>query len=200
MSTMRRKVDGHEYANAEQFHDDFKLMISNCMKFNPVGTPVHVCGQELNRLFYEKWKNMPQPRSDLVSEDDDEDEEEEENDTDRDRMWFRILSVVRLLRLFSAGMIRNMEAQMEAMNRTLAGLKQQKQQKVHKPKEKREKPVPVASTSKAPPKPNGKKAAVSNGHKKTSKRPVTDDDVLSFEQKKQLSDSIGLLDGARLGV
>lgn len=96
-------------------------------------------------------------------------------------------------------MIRNMEAQMEAMNRTLAGLKQQKQQKVHKPKEKREKPVPVASTSKAPPKTNGKKAAaVSNGHKKTVKRPVTDDDVLSFEQKKQLSDSIGLLDGARL--
>lgn len=87
---MRRKMDGREYANAEQFHDDFKLMISNCMKFNPVGTPVHVCGQELNRLFYEKWKNLPQPRSDLLSEDEDEDEEEEENDTDRDRTLFRL--------------------------------------------------------------------------------------------------------------
>ena len=95
-------------------------------------------------------------------------------------------------------MIRDMEAQMELMNKTLAGLKQAKQQKVPKHKEKREKPAPVASTSKAPPKANGKKATPSNGHKKTSKRPVTDDDVLSFEQKKQLSDSIGLLDGARL--
>ena len=87
---------------------------------------------------------------------------------------------------------------MELMNKTLAGLKQAKQQKVHKHKEKREKPAHVTSTSEAPPKANGKKATPSNGHKKTSKRPVTDDDVLSFEQKKQLSDSIGLLDGARL--
>lgn len=97
------------------------------------------------------------------------------------------------------GMIRDMEAQMEAMNRTLAGLKQQKKQVVpHKHKEKREKPMPVASTSKATPKANGKKAVGGAAHKKNTKRPITDDDVLSFEQKKQLSDAISNLDGTKL--
>ena len=65
-----------------------------------------------------------------------------------------------------------------------------------KEKEKREKPTPpVASSSKsapkqskAPPAPKGKK----------SKKPVTDDDVLTFEQKKDLSDTISKLDGAKL--
>ena len=65
-----------------------------------------------------------------------------------------------------------------------------------KEKEKREKPTPpVASSSKsapkqskAPPAPKGKK----------SKMPVTDDDVLTFEQKKDLSDTISKLDGAKL--
>lgn len=85
MATMKRKLEAGEYANAEQFHDDFKLMISNCMKFNPVGTPVNVCGQELNRLFYEKWKNLPQPRSANDSDDEEEFEEEYEEESDRDR-------------------------------------------------------------------------------------------------------------------
>ena len=42
--------------------------------------------------------------------------------------------------------------------------------------------------SQAPPAPKGKK----------SKKPVTDDDVLTFEQKKDLSDTISKLDGAKL--
>ncbi|KAJ8474043.1 hypothetical protein ONZ51_g7474 [Trametes cubensis] len=41
---------------------------------------------------------------------------------------------------------------------------------------------------KGPPAPKGKKA----------KKPVTDDDVLTFEQKKDLSDTISKLDGAKL--
>ena len=68
LSTIKKKLEAGIYTTAEQFHDDFKLMISNCMKFNPINTPVNICGQELNRLFYEKWKNLPQPRSAVESD------------------------------------------------------------------------------------------------------------------------------------
>ena len=85
LSTMKKKLEGGAYTTAEQFHDDFKLMISNCMKFNPVNTPVNICGQELNRLFYEKWKNLPQPRSNVESDEEDDEEEEYEEEDDRDR-------------------------------------------------------------------------------------------------------------------
>ncbi|KAF8971566.1 Bromodomain-containing protein [Flammula alnicola] len=63
--------------------------------------------------------------------------------------------------------------------------------KEKKKKEKKEK-APVASTSKPPAK---QPKAPS---KKKSKKNITDDDVLTFEQKKDLSESIGKLDGARL--
>ena len=93
-----------------------------------------------------------------------------------------------------------MESQIENMNRTLATLKQGKSEKKKekkKPVEKRSPPQPVASSSKAAPKPNGK-AVTTPGRKKVSKKPIDDNDVLSFEQKKELSDTISKLDGTKL--
>ncbi|KAJ8474044.1 hypothetical protein ONZ51_g7475 [Trametes cubensis] len=51
-----------EYPNAEKFREDFRLMIKNCMTFNPPGNPVHEAGKALQQLFDEKWKNLPSPR------------------------------------------------------------------------------------------------------------------------------------------
>jgi len=84
-----------------------------------------------------------------------------------------------------------MESQIETMRNNIESLKQLPKPKEKKKKEKKEK-APVASTSKAPPK---QPKAPS---KKKTKKNVTDDDVLTFEQKKDLSESIGKLDGARL--
>lgn len=103
-----------------------------------------------------------------------------------------VLSVARQLQ----GMIADMETQIENMKNHLASLKRPAKEKKEKKKEKPPKPTPpVASTSKptpkqtkAPPAPKGKK----------TKKPVTDDDVLTFEQKKDLSDTISKLDGAKL--
>ncbi|KAI0639197.1 Bromodomain-containing protein [Trametes polyzona] len=177
LSTMKKKLDAGEYATAEKFRDDFKLMIKNCFTFNPAGNPVHEAGKLLQQLFDEKWKNLPTPRPyDDSDEDDDEDEEEDEDERAR--------------------MIADMETQIENMRNHLASLKRPLKEKKEKKKEKPPKPSPpVASTSKpapkqtkAPPAPKGKKA----------KKPVTDDDVLTFEQKKDLSDTISKLDGAKL--
>ncbi|KAI0374378.1 Bromodomain-containing protein [Pilatotrama ljubarskyi] len=177
LSTMKKKLEAGEYPTAEKFRDDFKLMIKNCMTFNPPGNPVHEAGKALQQLFDEKWKNLPSPRPYEPSDEEDE-EDEEEDDDERARM------------------IADMETQIENMKNHLASLKRPVKEKKEKKKEKREKPTPpVASTSKpaprqnkAPPAPKGKK----------TKKPVTDDDVLTFEQKKDLSDTISKLDGTKL--
>jgi len=64
---------------------------------------------------------------------------------------------------------------------------------VKKKKEERREKAPVASTSKAPP-----KQPKPQPTKKKTKKPIADDDVLTFEQKKDLSESISKLDGPKL--
>ena len=89
-----------------------------------------------------------------------------------------------------AGAISLMENQIKAMNENLAALKSAKLPK-EKKKEKKKEKGPVASTSKAgikQPKPS----------KKKTKKNITDDDILSFEQKKDLSESISKLEGSKL--
>lgn len=78
LSTMRKKLDNGDYSTADAFYNDFKLMIRNCMTFNPSGTPVNIAGCELLRLFDEKWRNLPS----LRPQSDEEDEEEENSEDD----------------------------------------------------------------------------------------------------------------------
>lgn len=171
LSTIRKKLDEQQYPTAQKFFDDFKLMIRNCFLFNPGGTPVNQAGIELQRVFDEKWKQLP-PLREVVSEDDDE-EDEEDSEDERQRT------------------IAMMESQIETMRGNIAALKNTKLPKEKKKKEKRDR-VPVASSSKATAKSN--KAAT----KKKNKKLISDNDVLTFEQKKDLSESIGKLDGAKL--
>ncbi|KAF9014933.1 Bromodomain-containing protein [Cyathus striatus] len=170
LSTMRKKLENNDYSTATKFLEDFRLMIRNCFNFNPAGTPVNQAGIELQRVFDDKWKSLPPLH--LVEPSDDEEEEDEEE-------------------LLRQRTIAEMESQIETMRENLDALKS----KPVKEKKKKEKERPViASTSKAPPKPSKpstKKAS-------TKKKPLPDDDVLTFDQKKDLSESIGKLDGSKL--
>jgi len=166
---MKKKLDNGEYSSAQKFHDDFKLMVRNCMSFNPSGTLVHQAGVDLQRIFDEKWKNLP-----ALHEPSDEEDEEDEEESEDERM--RTIAI--------------MESQIETMRGSIAALKSKPKEK-KKSKEKREK-APVASSSKAPAK---QPKAPS---KKKAKKTLTDDDVLTFEQKKDLSESIAKLDGSKL--
>ncbi|GLB36381.1 putative transcription factor [Lyophyllum shimeji] len=172
LSTIRKKLDSGLYPTANKFFDDFKLMIRNCFVFNPAGTPVNQAGIELQRVFDEKWKGLP-PLRDVASEDE---EEEEEDDSDEERQ--RAIAM--------------MESQIEAMKGNIAALKNGKAPKEKKKKEKRDKP-PVASTSKAI-----SSKPVKSTQKKKTKKPIADNDVLTFEQKKDLSESIAKLDETKL--
>ncbi len=183
---MRKKLDNHEYQNAQKFFEDFKLMIRNCFSFNPAGTPVNQAGIELQKLFDDKWKNLPPLRE--VSEDD-EDEDEGDSEEDRQRKYIA-RSGTHSLDGFT-GAIAMMESQIETMRGSIAALKGAKVQKDKKKKKDREK-NPVASSSKSTNKTS------KSSSKKKSKKPVADDDVLTFEQKKDLSEAIGKLDGSKL--
>lgn len=94
----------------------------------------------------------------------------------------------------SAGAIALMESQIETMRGSIAALKGRAPEKKPKKERKKEKAAPVASSSKAakPPK------ASNGGNKRKGKKAVADDDVLSFEQKKDLSEAIQKLDGTKL--
>jgi hypothetical protein len=89
---------------------------------------------------------------------------------------------------------------METMRRNLAALKGGPPPEVVKPKKEKKKapkppPTPVASSSKPKaPKP----VAPSGKSSKKSKGKLEESDVLSFEQKKALSEAIGQLDGTKL--
>ncbi|OAX38990.1 Bromodomain-containing protein [Rhizopogon vinicolor AM-OR11-026] len=176
MSTMRKKLEAGEYPNATKFYDDFKLMIRNCFSFNPSGTPVNQAGVDLQRLFDEKWKHLPPLRD--VSDEEEEEYEEEEEEEERNRR------------------IANIEAQIESMRGNLMALKN-KPAKEKKRKEKKEK-APIASSSKTAASRAPKAAPATNGKRKPTKKPVAEDDVLSFEQKKDLSEAITSLDGVKL--
>jgi len=195
MSTMRKKLEAGEYPNATKFFEDFKLMIRNCFHFNPSGTPVNQAGIDLQRLFDEKWKHLP-PLRDL-SDDDEEEYEDEESEEERNRKYTSHLQCDRpLMHLIYTGRIATMEAQIESMRGNLMALKA-KPQKEKKKKEKKEK-APVASSSKAAARAPKAVPATNGNKRKTTKKPVAEDDVLSFEQKKDLSEAITSLDGVKL--
>ncbi|KAJ6519584.1 hypothetical protein C8R45DRAFT_1057985 [Mycena sanguinolenta] len=172
LSTMRKKLENHEYPTALKFYDDFKLMIRNCFAFNPAGNPVNQAGIELQRLFDEKWQALPPLHE--VSDDDDEEDEEESDDENAQRIAL-------------------MESQIELMRGNIRVLKEKPKDK--KKKERRDK-APIASSSKSTSS-NKQMKGLSN-KKPKAKKPMSDNDVLTFEQKKDLSEAIAGLDGVKL--
>lgn len=97
-----------------------------------------------------------------------------------------------------------MESQIETMRSNISALKSMKPSKKEKKKEKAPKTpsAPVASSSKPPKKENKAASKKKNGGGKkngaSASQPVAEDDTLTFEQKKDLSDAITRIDGQKL--
>lgn len=221
LGTMRAKLESGEYASADRFHADFKQIIKNCCDYNPKGTAVYDAGQALQRIFDEKWRGLPPLHPTVESEDDEDEDLEDDDEVERARKYNPRASSARGKpdadpRL--TGKLREMQEQMAALQAQMQEI-QGTPSVVKKPKferapppppppKKRKAPVerepsisaPLPSTSKPkkerappPPPPPPKKKAI---NRKTAVIP--DDDVLSFDQKKELSEAIGTLDGGKL--
>lgn len=77
LSTVRQKLEDDEYDNAAMFEADVRLVMWNCFKFNPAGTPVHLMGRRMEKLFNDKWAERPPPPTPPVVEEPAVESEEE---------------------------------------------------------------------------------------------------------------------------
>ncbi|KAG8752419.1 hypothetical protein FRC14_007048 [Serendipita sp. 396] len=59
LGTVQDKLSHGVYGSAEEFHKDIKLIFSNCYAFNPEWSLVCQYGKDLEKIFDEKWKELP---------------------------------------------------------------------------------------------------------------------------------------------
>ncbi|KAF9190709.1 hypothetical protein BGZ50_009850 [Haplosporangium sp. Z 11] len=204
LSTVRQKLEDDEYENAAQFESDIRLILWNCFKFNPAGTPVHIMGRRMEKLFNDKWEERPPPPTPPVVEENDADSESEEDSSDEK----------------IAEMERHLKTLAEKLKQMKATKKKEKSEKKSSTKAPQERPSKPKTASKSPAKapakstvkPASAKASVSEKKKAPVKRskPVysssgsssssSEEDVpmITFEQKKELSDSINNFAGDKL--
>ncbi|KDQ13577.1 hypothetical protein BOTBODRAFT_111322, partial [Botryobasidium botryosum FD-172 SS1] len=203
--TMKGKLDRKEYADASKFHADFRLLLRNCFKFNPAGTIVHDAGMRLQKVFDEKWVNLPPLRAPSPEEEDEEDTDDEHASAFLDHP-----SSYGAIYLLTIAM---MENQIETMRDNLLALKSRKEKKEKKPKVSGSKAPSgppaaaaastkangAASSGKAPAKPRTtKKSAGKSKKAKEAADPNEGHRELTFDEKKLLSDSIQALEGDKL--
>lgn len=103
LQTMTNKIKTSQYGTANEFRDDFHLMIENCFAFNPAGNPVHDQGKALRAAFDQEWskkdawikKNVPShrasPASDAESDGEESDADEEDVEVDSNEATIAML-------------------------------------------------------------------------------------------------------------
>ncbi|CAA93475.1 Bromo domain-containing protein [Caenorhabditis elegans] len=66
LQTIKKKLDFKQYAEPEEFVHDINLMVDNCCKYNPKGSPAHSNALELRSFFEQRWKLFPRPGVDPI--------------------------------------------------------------------------------------------------------------------------------------
>ncbi|XP_044308962.1 bromodomain-containing protein 3 isoform X2 [Varanus komodoensis] len=59
LSTVKKKMDGREYQDAQSFAADIRLMFSNCYKYNPPDHEVVAMARKLQDVFEMRFAKMP---------------------------------------------------------------------------------------------------------------------------------------------
>ncbi|XP_061434684.1 LOW QUALITY PROTEIN: homeotic protein female sterile-like [Lethenteron reissneri] len=59
LSTIKHKMDGREYQDAQEFASDVRLMFSNCYKYNPPDHEVVAMARKLQDMFEMRFAKMP---------------------------------------------------------------------------------------------------------------------------------------------
>lgn len=194
ISTIERKLIEGEYDSPAAFESDVRLMFNNCYKYNPPMIPVHKMGRELEKVFDEKWKLMPElPPPQPAKKNRRIEEESDEESDDYGNLPFReahrpclMPSFFYIVYIDENPLIAKMQRDLEKMSKQLEDMK---------------------SKAKAGDKGHAKAAAKSSApqpprqRKRPPQRPkLKEDDVtkLTFEEKRLLSDKINSLEGDEL--
>ncbi|KAM7393173.1 hypothetical protein PAMA_008024 [Pampus argenteus] len=67
LSTVKKKMDGRDYLDAQGFAADVRLIFSNCYKYNPPHHDVVTKARKLQGVFEKRFAKMPDEPVDLIS-------------------------------------------------------------------------------------------------------------------------------------
>ncbi|XP_045626948.1 bromodomain-containing protein 3 isoform X1 [Ursus americanus] len=137
LSTVKKKMDGREYADAQGFAADVRLMFSNCYKYNPPDHEVVAMARKLQDVFEMRFAKMPDepveapalpaPAAPVLSKGAESSRSSEESSSDSGSSDSEEERATRLAEL---------QEQLKAVHEQLAALSQAP---VNKPKRKKEK-------------------------------------------------------------
>uniref|UniRef100_F7CYW5 Bromodomain containing 3 n=1 Tax=Callithrix jacchus TaxID=9483 RepID=F7CYW5_CALJA len=140
LSTVKRKMDGREYPDAQGFAADVRLMFSNCYKYNPPDHEVVAMARKLQDVFEMRFAKMPDepveapplpaPAAPVVSKGAESSRSSEESSSDSGSSDSEEERATRLAEL---------QEQLKAVHEQLAALSQAPVNKPKKKKEKKEK-------------------------------------------------------------
>ena len=194
LSTVQSNLKNGTYQSAKDFYNDMKLIFHNCYKFNPSTDAVYGMGKSSEELFERLWggkkefMNQHRRDSEPASSDDeegsDDDGEEDEEETAKiDASQKRMVEIQQQIAALNA------EAMALAQGVAQARTDEKKSKKAAKAGKSGSGKIKRQNSSAGVPKAS---------KEKSSKRQPKKWKKLTLEQKRQVSEGIGLLDEAHM--
>lgn len=197
LSTMKKKLDRNEYSKSEEFEADFRQMINNCLTFNRPGDDVYGMGQKAEELFVKKWHEKSLRESPYQSSSTkrksakfSKEESDEESSSDEDDLQIRMI-----------------EQQISFLQQQLLTMRQSKKRrkdKKRKPKttkSRRGSKISGATDLSSPAHSSGahsESKPTSGRGRGAPKKKEPEIREITFDEKRQLSESINSLSGEKL--
>jgi bromodomain-containing factor 1 len=171
LGTLDTKLKEQQYANADEFYADAKLIFKNCYKYNGPDSPVSGMAKQLEKVFDKKWLEKPEEppekpagKRGLSSSPPREEESSSEEDE-----------------------IGRIQEQMTAMAKRLSEMQSRKKQRQHE----------KSPTLKGKGGKSKKPQRTSSGSSKPKKVKEYIPEV-TFEQKRELSEKINFLSPSKM--
>lgn len=181
LGTIQTKLANNQYENGDAFEHDVRLVFKNCYLFNPEGTDVNMMGHRLEAIFEKRWANRPiAPPSRDVSDI----ESSEESDDEEPEVTEEMLSNIPAIQVMENQLIR-MKQELDKMKQDyLEKLRQQ--QRDNKKKRRNKKKL------------SSSKHTSLNGLPHRSAAALFENQVVTFEMKKQVSEAVPTLPDKKL--
>lgn len=194
LSTLQKNLKSGAYQSAKDFFNDMKLIFHNCFKFNPPNDGVFVMGKSLEEVFDKLWAGKKEymsthgresePPSSDDDEGSDEDAEDEEDDAPKmDETQKRMVEIQKQIAALNA------EAMALAQGQTQARAEDKKSKKAAKTAK-----APKAGGAGKIKRQNSAPSLTKTAKEKPAKRQPKKWKKLNLEQKRQVSEGIGMLD------
>ncbi|XP_045081077.1 bromodomain-containing protein 3-like isoform X10 [Coregonus clupeaformis] len=225
LSTVKKKIDGREYPDAQMFAADVRIMFSNCYKYNPPDHEVVAMARKLQDVFEMRFAKMPDEPVELspgagglVSKGDNSSSGDSSSSDSSDSEEERATRLAELQEQVGAEQLKAVHEQLAALSQAPVSKPKKKKEKKEKDKkkdkdnkhsktktdEKKAKPGQPAKQGQQK-KPSRKANSTVTGSRQPKKggRGYESDEEeslpMAYDEKRQLSLDINRLPGEKLG-